>query len=315
MPRTYEPIPMSLCGCPACLKKAGYPGINYPSTTEYAGVGGHYGTRQWNQGGRGRLFLGMELELSNAHASAWRHACSYLDRKTLAEVKPDGGMMELTSHPMSPRFFMAHYPWQLLGELQALGVSGQPDRGGIHVHANKTAFDGADHIYNWMRFMYANPAEMRALGGRTRNHFQEIPPQRDMMRLAQLVARQVELFQAKHEAATHAIRRQGLLVYRPEDRARIRRAEAQQIIETWSRSGEAEAINVRRHPATFEVRFPGAAIEPPVVKGRLQLVAAMVEYTRGLEGTGEANLRFPLFADWVASNRAYPQLRPMVAAL
>ena len=316
MPRIthHEAIPAGLCSCPPCLKKAGYPGITFPGTSTFTRVGGHYGTRKWNAGGRGPLYLGMELELSGAGAPAWRHACSYLDRGTLAEVKPDGGMMELTSHPLSPAYFMAHFPWRLLGELREHGVFAQPHAGGIHVHVNKTAFDGTGHIYNWMRFFYANPGEMRALGSPERNHFQTIPGQRDMMRLAERVAAQVELSKARHWAATHARRRGGQLVFRPADRAKIRAAEARQVIARYDRSGEAAAINVRRHADTFEVRFPGAAIKPRVVKSRLQLIAAAAEFTRGIESHEDDALRFPLFAGWVTAHR-YPELSAAVAAL
>jgi hypothetical protein len=323
MPRTtihHEPIPATLCGCPSCQKKAGYPGITYPSTSAFTQVGGHYGTRQWEAGGRGPLYLGMELELSNAGASAWRHACSYLGRGTLAEVKPDGGMMELTSHPMSPAYFMGHYPWRMLGELRDRNVYAEPDRGGIHVHVNKTAFDGAVHIFNWMQFFYANPWEMTALGGRTQQgtrggrHFQTVPSRDALMRLAEQVAAQVELHNARHWAATHAVQRDGRRVFRAADRARIRAAEARQALQPYGRWGEAAAINVRRHTETFEVRFPGAAIEPWVVKSRLQLVAAAAEFTRTLQNGDDQNLRFPLFADWAAANR-YPELSAAVATL
>jgi hypothetical protein len=258
----------------------------------------------------------MELELSNAGASAWRHACRYLDRGTLAEVKPDGGMMELTSHPMSPAYFMTHYPWRMLSELRDRNVIAEPNRGGIHVHVNKTAFDGAIHMYNWMRFFYANPREMTALGGRTsRTHFSVIPPSAEMMRLAEEVASQTELHRARHWAMTHAVSREGRLVYRPTDRAKIRAAEARIVLAPYAHHyGEAAAMNVRRHPDTFEVRFPGAAIEPSVVKSRLQLVAAAAEYTRGLTDHGDGALRFPLFAGWIPAHR-YPELSAAVTGL
>jgi hypothetical protein len=304
----------TLCPCLACMKKAGYPGHSDHNDFRSAGV--WHGTRRWDAKGRGPLYLGMELELSGAGTNAWRHAVSYLGGPALAEVKPDCSMMEMTSHPMSLPYFMNHYPWQLLTELEAMGVRAYPDSGGIHVHVNKTAFTSTVHVYNWLTLYYLNPQEMTHIGGRSSNyHFLSPPSRRGRENVAQVTAAASKVTRTRHIAAAHSAIRNGRTLIRRSDLTRISAAQAERAMMRYSESESGTAINAHRHENTFEVRFPGASTDPAVVKSRLQLIAAGYAYTRTLTGTSDSNLRFDLFRDWVNSTRRYPQLAAVMAGM
>lgn len=308
----------TICMCPACLKKTGYPGIGQ-GVFEYKNIGFFHGTRRWDARGRGPMYLGMELELHGARADAWRHAVSYLGGDALAEVKPDGGMMEMTSHPMSLPYFMAHYPWQLLPELQELGVTALPDHGGLHIHVNKTAFDGAAHIYNWLSVFYENPTQMRRLGGRTHTaHWANTPPAGLRMDVARHIAAYADAAKARHAAQQRCKFSEGRLYIRRADQATISRAEAAQAMTVHRSLGSGTAINDSRHTTTFEVRFPGASINPAKVKSRLQLIGGAFAYAKNLGDTMEERderLRFAAFREWVTGTRRYPELAADMAAL
>jgi hypothetical protein len=316
MPDHYDaPIPPGFCQCLSCSKRTGWPGHGHDyRTMTYAGVQGYYGTRKWDCHGRGPVWYGMELELSNCGAAAWRRAFAHLG-PILAEVKPDGGLMETTTHPMSYPYFMANYPWGLLEQWRSDGAEAHPQYGGIHIHVTKTGFSGADHMYNWWQLYYRNPRPMGTLGGR-RHHFSESPEPRAMRALASRVAGYAEFRRALHTGAVNAREKRGAMYLRPEDKVIIRTAE-QAVNAGPSRldygPGAGDAIAIRHDGPTFEVRFPGAAIERDLVATRVQLVAAGVEYTRSQEGEGDHS--FAPFADWVRDKERYPELAASIAAL
>ena len=322
MPDRYDaPIRSDFCHCLSCRKRSKWAygdSVDFYRNSSYVGTHEYYGTRKWNCQGRGPVWYGMELELSNCGSAAWRRAFRNLG-PILAEVKPDGSLMETTTHPMSYRFFMANYPWDLLGQWESDGAVAHPDSGGIHVHVNKAGFNGADHVYNWWQLYYESPTLMTRLGGRTNpsRHFTPRPDRRAMRTLARQVAGQIELSRALHTGAVNARGRGDTKYLRPEDKAVIRETEmavmrVRDHVYDYGR-GEAGAISVRRHEPTFEVRFPGAAITKGQVATRIQLIAAGVEYTRNQEGEGDHT--FASFADWVRNKRRYPELAASIAAL
>lgn len=305
MPNVNLPVTAGFCRCVRCTAKAP---TNVHNTTSWRGKGYHYGTRNWAPKGRGDALYGMELELSSCDATAWRAAVARLGEH-LAEVKPDGSLMEMTSHPMTLPYFMTHYPWNLLPELNRLGARGDPSYGGIHVHVNKATFETARHISGWLELIYSNPVPMGRLGGR-QNHFRDRPAERDLDALAGEIITEIDLAKAIHTGAVNTIREGRHHVLRDTDKAAIRRASlTAPAAATYYASGAA--VNSRRHEDTFEVRFPGASVVPEVAASRLQLVAATVEYAR----TQPGSLAFGDFRDWASGQRHYGELTTAMKAL
>ncbi len=123
--------------------------------------------------GTGPLFLGMELEVIVAHNydESVRTACDEL--ASLGYLKHDSSIyprgFEIVTHPMSYRYAIEQFPWQLLGELDELGCVTDSSVG-LHVHASRDGFDSPAHIYRWMKLLYRNESAVSAIA-RRRSHF------------------------------------------------------------------------------------------------------------------------------------------------
>jgi hypothetical protein len=87
----------------------------------------------------------------------------------LGYLKEDSSLndgFEIVTHPMSYEWAMAHFPWQMLTELDRLGCD-TPSNTGIHVHVSRAAFDTPGHTYRWMKFIYRNQAQVTTLARRS----------------------------------------------------------------------------------------------------------------------------------------------------
>ncbi len=118
--------------------------------------------------GIGPRYLGMELEINvprgqfdecvdNANAALGK----------LGYLKEDTSIshgFELVTHPMSYRWALDSFPWDLLGDLQGNGCTG--DGIGMHVHISRAAFTSTSHVYRWMKFIYRNASDVQVLARR-----------------------------------------------------------------------------------------------------------------------------------------------------
>ncbi|MEU4711697.1 hypothetical protein AB0G00_35280, partial [Nocardia salmonicida] len=118
--------------------------------------------------GTGPLFLGLELEVivpddrfddAIAAATDALGSLGYLKRDS--SIRPSG--FEIVCHPMTYRYALTGFPWQLLDELARMGCE-TDDGVGLHVHASRIGFTGPAHIYRWMKLVYRNqdPVSMLA---------------------------------------------------------------------------------------------------------------------------------------------------------
>ena len=308
---TGRPVTVTFCQCLQCQEKnegildGGEPNMRYN------GVGGHYGTRQWRPHGRGPTYLGMENEIGGAGDRAWRVAFGYLGKGLLAEAKPDGHLLETTTHPASVTAFMKYYPWDMLAELQATGAHAEAG-GGIHIHVNKDGFDDAGHIFRWLSVIHSNPRQMSALGGR-RGYFEASPTRDTLWTIAHRTAAQAAHAKAVHHGVVRARKRGGMLYLLPEDEEQINMTATQTSSLPYS-SNYGSAVTPTRHVDTFEVRFPQGSVNPAEVATRYQLIGASVEYAR--QDTDNGNPAFDAFQAYVnAHRRTYGALARSMAEL
>lgn len=125
--------------------------------------------------GEGRVFLGAEIEIevnggreySNCAVVATRHLDS------IGYLKQDGSIslgFEIVTHPMTHAYAVDAFPWGMLAELSNLGA--YADIGvGIHVHVNRDGFDGAAHVYRWLKLIYRNELAVSAIARRSGVHW------------------------------------------------------------------------------------------------------------------------------------------------
>ncbi len=230
--------------------------------------------------GTGPLFLGAELEV--ATPSAHKYGLAELAVRwasPLAYLKEDssiGGGFEIVTHPMTYQYAMDAFPWRMLTELEEAGASA-PSTTGIHVHVSRAGFNGVGHTYRWMKFMYRNQREVRALARRSSNQY--APFTREGRRYVK-------------DHAKGPVRRNA---YGETDQPDI---------------GRYQAINVLNE-ATLEVRVFAGSLKPVQVQAALGLVAASVEYTRTLstqEILRDGGWEFNRFAKWASDRPEYAPL-------
>ncbi|GIF47504.1 hypothetical protein Afe04nite_20430 [Asanoa ferruginea] len=120
--------------------------------------------------GTGPLFLGAEIEIEtpyNAYNSSAKLAANHLgDLGYLKNDSSIGHGFEIVTHPMSYRWAIANFPWQMLTDLAAAGCD-TTDATGIHVHLSRAGFTSPCHTYRWMKFIYRNQRHVTRLAGRS----------------------------------------------------------------------------------------------------------------------------------------------------
>lgn len=237
--------------------------------------------------GDGPLYLGAEIEVAAynerevaRNAQQWLGDIGYL--KSDSSI---GGGVEIVTHPMSYRFAMDSFPWDMLPSLQAMGAQATRNTG-IHVHVSRAGFASPSHVYRWYKFIYRNEA--------------------DVVKLARRESDQWAPF-------TREARRSAKDVAKPPQRRRIiqdrygYRYNAPTPAETL---GRYQAINVT-NAETFELRIFASSLDPAEVKTTLAFAAATVEYTRGLTSHDVARhggWTWPAFTGWAASR---PEFGPL----
>jgi len=128
--------------------------------------------------GTGPLFLGLELEINVPRGEVDTCATQALEQLgTLGYLKDDSSIQhgfELVTHPMSYRWAIDSFPWQLLDDLAQRGCHG--DDTGLHVHVSRDAFDDPRHVFLWMKFIYRNEYHVQALARRVSNQYAAFTP-------------------------------------------------------------------------------------------------------------------------------------------
>jgi hypothetical protein len=120
--------------------------------------------------GTGPLFLGPEIEIETP---SWRDVeCAEIARSymgSLGYLKLDasiGNGFEIVTHPMSYDWAIAHFPWQMLTHLRETGCVATASTG-MHVHVSRAGFASTCHTYRWMKLIYRNEQQVKAIARRT----------------------------------------------------------------------------------------------------------------------------------------------------
>lgn len=136
------------------------------SSGDYGGMVRDYGYKPEPRfHGSGRVFLGMELEVNHADYSCAEIATNELG--SLGYLKEDSSLddgFEIVTHPMTHAYAAEDFPWSMLTALRNEGA--RSSGAGLHVHVNRSAFDGPSHVYRWLRLVYRNEQALTALSRR-----------------------------------------------------------------------------------------------------------------------------------------------------
>ncbi|WP_280337446.1 hypothetical protein [Nocardia wallacei] len=102
-----------------------------------------------------------------------------LDRLgALGYLKEDGSLdegFELVTHPMSYRYAIEEFPWDLLAQLESRGAYAGSGAG-IHVHVSRAGFASQAHVYRWMKFVYRNESQATRLARRRSTQWASFEP-------------------------------------------------------------------------------------------------------------------------------------------
>lgn len=227
--------------------------------------------------GTGPLFLGFELEMECGDAprdrgQIVRSISSGLERVYL---KHDGSLVdgiELVTHPMSPASLVEWWPTfsSTLDDLRSEGVrSWNGHRCGFHVHMSRDAFHGPRHLFAFALFVYRNADQMRVLSGR----------------------RQAEL-----DAYARLNLHQGDGMERHHGDARL----IEKVRNSRYGGARHVAVNLTNR-STVEVRLFRGSLRHETLRGYLDLVLAVFEYSAGLtvRDIHGGALNWHNFREWV----------------
>jgi len=120
--------------------------------------------------GDGPLFMGLELEVEMGGRSSRGDAVTAVHDALgdLVYCKEDSSLntgFEIVTHPMSWPHALT-VPWgTMLDDIRNLGAI-EHDNAGLHVHVNRTAFDGPCHVYRWMKLFYRNERQVARVARR-----------------------------------------------------------------------------------------------------------------------------------------------------
>lgn len=248
--------------------------------------------------GDGPMYLGMELEI-HANGSVFSGYNGYRGLERYARkvqeafgeviyIQEDGSVsdgFEVTSYPMSYKWAMEHFPWDVLRTMADDGC--WTDRNvGLHVHVSRAAFKSECHLYRWMKFVHRNAEQVMTLARRRNSRWAP--------------------FEAHHRGAIKDY------VKGPVKGARTDGWGGSYV--DWDRY---QAINpVNRD--TLEVRVFRSSLDPSEVQAALAFVAASVEYTRDLDANKiikERGWAWSSFVDWLKGRDEYRVLLGVLEGL
>lgn len=129
--------------------------------------------------GRGPVYLGMELEVNAPTGRYGRLAARVQeDLGDVCWLQEDGSIscgFEITTHPMSYRWAIKYFPWDVLDRMTELGFYTSRDVG-LHVHVSRAAFTSECHLYRWMKFIYRNAVQVQNLARRRNSEWASFDP-------------------------------------------------------------------------------------------------------------------------------------------
>jgi hypothetical protein len=239
--------------------------------------------------GTGPLYFGLELEVSFYEETPGAR-CAQWFLRDLGYLKHDSSVegFEIVTHPMSYPWFMRNFPFEMLERLSDAGGRIAISTNGLHVHVSRAGFSGASHAYRWMKLLYRNAGQVERIAGRHSRWatFDRNTRGAQFVHLKNTILRDKGLYPLSDD----------------EDR------------EQAGMSHYAAINNLPRE--TYELRVFAATLKPELLKSRVQLVAASVEYTRKLRAKDIARGKawdWPVFATWVTEHkRTYPDLAEAV---
>ena len=230
--------------------------------------------------GDGAYHLGLELEVEmsrrvthSKHEGAESIVSDLGDRIYL---KQDGSLdngFEIVTHPHTLSEFHTEFDWEALTKLRKLGFRSWDTRTcGIHVHVSRTAFG---QITERRDIVKVQGHELR------------------FMKLIYDNERQITRL-AGRSSSYATFQEKGMLVNK---------------LKHGNHHGRYAAIN-SDNDSTLEIRVFKGSLKPERVLSALELVAASVEYTRGLHVTGKNGaLSWLKFTGYVSQNmETYPNL-------
>ena len=295
--------PCSCGSCSECRDRANIHSYSYKPTPLFKGTG--------------PLYLGLECEIDVA-ASRYsltdiaEYVNGRLDDGSIGYLKSDSSIdcgFEVVTHPMSYRWAMEQFPWDMYGELSGTYGVREEDECGIHVHASRDGFSGTRHLYMWQRFFYRNAEPITQLARRESNRWASFGS--EARHMAALVAKR-----GGYEQQT--VRADSWLL--PRDvRDMYRRQGYPSDSQLWTPTAPRySAINVQnRH--TLEVRVFAGSVDATPVQAALGLVHASIEYTRNLDTQSvlkKSGWSWQPFRNWVADrDDTYPALNSEIERL
>lgn len=225
--------------------------------------------------GKGRVYLGLELEVTDRSGLGAQVAMSYLgDKQQYGWLVGDASVygFEMNAQPMTYQWALRHFPWKMLTACRMAGSEIMPDSNGIHVHVNRNGFDGPAHEFSWMKFLYRNQRQVIAIARRhssqwghfTRAHQRA---QYGFARTAPIAGRLLETPQGAPEY-------QQLM-------GKLQRIRAEAVTAgKGANLYRPAAINANTHHGTHEVRVFASTLRPQRAKAALGLIDSTVAWTR-----------------------------------
>lgn len=192
----------------------------------------------------------------------------------------DGSLVngvELVSQPATLRWWTAARPaiTGMLSQMLHGGVRSH-DSGctGLHIHVGHRSFADAEHLYRFVSMFYANPRATTRLSQRT------------------------------HDSVSHWARLDGSLA----DATSRRRACVEAMAHGVAYSDRYQAVNLT-HDHTAEVRVLRGTVRPDRFFAKLQMTAALVEWTRDATNP----LRLTEWMTWLQGRPEYADAAAFVA--
>jgi len=259
----------------------------------------------------------MELEINTSDSAVPVNRLATHSQRILGDMaylKSDSSIgtgFELVTHPMTLRYAMERFPWHLLSELSAKGVTESP-LCGLHVHLNRDGFANPAHVYRWLKFIHRNRDDVTRVARRDSDQWAPFRTQDRVwaVHLAKAGARAADVtsFQTRVPAGYDVY---GYRKYSYRHKWYCNSAKMDQY---GSPSDVAcdryTAINVTNY-YTFEMRIFASSLNPVEVQAALQLAHGSVEYTRTLTATDilkRDGWSFSAFTDWARERGGYAAL-------
>lgn len=279
--------------------------------------------------GDGPTFYGMEIEVTSDNSDA-QLSIAECELGDLGYLVEDGSVrgFEAVTQPMSYEFFMSNFPWGMLPSLENAGCDIEPDNNGIHVHVSRDGFTDRSHLHRWMKFFYRNKAHVADIArrdsyewGAFREDFRRGIGAHTKVKGNVPRGRRPcgECFycSAGRHACEEYVRAYGWSTAEARSQGYLGCTGDPGVQRDPTLSTRYSAINTTNEK-TLEVRVFASTLDIAEAQQALQLVAASVEYTRGL--TANAVVRrggwaWARFRDYLGESDRYRALAEATGAV